>query len=508
MRPTLRQLAVIAALVLALIVGGFVPAAPVRAQDDGDYVVTVVGGKDEPQTYDDQTVDGFAFTDLTYRSLYPQGMEFHAIITPPEGVTIDQVTLFYTFATGKTGRKQARPGDEPNEWIAAPYDGRGLPPWHEVDAYWGVRGMNGESVNSEPVHAVYYDAQREWYRAESDDVLVYWYGMPEELGKYVIDAMAANRDTYLTGFGIQLPYRPLSVIFPPGADWTEYRGSGDIDDTDFGFTGTIISEAGSTIQRVRPLEPATIRQDCAWNPENPTVEFQMNQAASTTTHEVAHLYQHELGIGGPSWWVEGQAMFFETFEEYPVNERLRALADLRGGDFPSFQGDGPGGGAVTAQEDGCTHLIYDMGSSFMRWIVDTYGGMDTYYAIVETMSQAKTLDNALVAATGKTMVELENEWRAFLGVGPIPEEILDPAAALGDPVEPFYAEGESVMMPAAPFSQPIYNAPRTNSIADAACFANTPLTILRAGNDGAVNWYEVDCMGMQGWMNQGQLNAQ
>ena len=63
-------------------------------------------------------------------------------------------------------------------------------------------------------------------------------------------------------------------------------------------------------------------------------------------------------------------------------------------------------------------------------------------------------------------------------------------------------------MPASPFSQPIYNAPRTNSIADAACFANTPLTILHAGNDGEVNWYEVDCMGMQGWMNQGQLNAQ
>ena len=234
----------------------------------------------------------------------------------------------------------------------------------------------------------------------------------------------------------------------------------------------------------------------------------MNQAASTTAHEVAHLYQGELGIGGPSWWVEGQAMFFETFDEYPVNERLRALADLRGGDFPSFQGDGPGGGAVTAQEDGCTHLIYDMGSSFMRWIVDTYGGMDTYHAIVETMSQARTLDEALEAATGKTLIELENEWRAFLGVGPIPEEILDPAAALGDPVEPFYAEGETVTMPASPFSQPIYNAPRTNSIADAACFANTPLTILHAGNDGEVNWYEVDCMGMQGWMNQGQLNAQ
>ena len=260
---------------------------------------------------------------------------------------------------------------------------------------------------------------------------------------------------------------------------------------------------------MRTLEPAAIRANCIWNPENPDVEFQMKQAASTTVHEVAHLYQDAVGVGGPSWWVEGQATFFETFEEYPVHDRLRKLAELRGGDFPTFQGQGPNaGGALTADEDGCTHLIYDMGASFMQWIVATQGGMDTYRAIVDEMSTGILLADALEAATGIPMVDLENEWRAFLGVEPIPAEVFDPGLALSDPVEPFFAPDEQVILPAAPFQQLIYSAPTTQSAANAACFANSPVTIKRAGSDGSLNWYEVDCMGLTGWMNQGQLVAQ
>jgi hypothetical protein len=117
-------------IILALILGVGLPphpGAPALAQDSAGYTYTTVGGTDEPQAYPDQVIKGFTFTAFTYRSLYPAGMEFKAIITPPQGVTINQVTLFYTFATGKTGRIRAERGDQPNEWLATPYGG-GLPP--------------------------------------------------------------------------------------------------------------------------------------------------------------------------------------------------------------------------------------------------------------------------------------------------------------------------------------------------------------------------------------------
>jgi hypothetical protein len=502
----LKRTLPITVIALALVLGAVVPVTTYAQDGDDDYTYTIVGGVEEPQTYTDQEVDGFTFTNMTYRSLYPCGLEFKVTITPPEDATITQVKLYYTFTTGKPGRVNADPGDAPGEWIAVPYSGCGLPPWHEIDAYWAVRGPDELSVETEPVHAVYYDASREWFRAESEDVVVYWFGMPEELGKYVLDAMASNREKYRAGFGRLLSYRPMSVIFPPGGVWNEYKGDTDVDDTEFGSTGTIISEAGSTIQRVRTLQPAELRKDCIWNPENPTVEFQMNQAASTVTHEVAHLYQDEIGLGGPLWWVEGQATFFETFEEYPVHERLSTLDELRDDPFPTFQGDGPGGGAFTAAEDGCTHLIYDMGASFMRWLVEAHGGIDTYRAIVEEMSHGALMTEALETVTGYTLLELENQWRDYLGIDPVAPEQLDPSLALDAPVDPLFADGDQVTLPATPFQQAIYNKPTERSLSNAVCFASTSVTILRVGGyDGAVNWYEVDCMGMVGWMNQGQL---
>lgn len=157
-----------AVVALALLMG----ALPVTAQGD-DFRYTVVGGKDEAQSYPDQQVNGYSFTGLSFRSRYPAGLEFRALITPPDGTTIERVILYYTFATGKGGRITARPGDAPDEWIAIPYEGRGLPPWHEVDARWVVRGTPTDAETA-PLHAIYYDPTREWYRAESENILVYW----------------------------------------------------------------------------------------------------------------------------------------------------------------------------------------------------------------------------------------------------------------------------------------------------------------------------------------------
>jgi hypothetical protein len=278
-----------------------------------------------------------------------------------------------------------------------------------------------------------------------------------------------------------------------------------VSDTQLGSTGTIIFEPGSTIQRVRTLEPAEIRKECIWNPPNPDQDFQFNQVASTATHEVAHVYQNELGLNGPAWWIEGQATFFEVWSEYPVHDRLRKLGQMRGGNFPTFQGGGPGGGPWFAAEDGCTHLIYDMGSSFMLWLADHYGGLEMYRSLVGKMSKGYTLEKTLQNTTGKTLLALENEWRAWLGFGPVPLEALDPGSALSAPAAPFFAEGESVTLPATTFQALLYSAPTEQSAAKGACFANTPVTILRAGSDGVINWYEVDCQGQVGWISQAHI---
>lgn len=491
------------ALLLALML--LIPAA--LAQEGDKYTYTVVGGEEQNQVYDDQEIEGFTISNFTYRSLYPFGLEFKATITPPEDVTIASVTMFYSFTnSGTRSRIPARlSGEAENEWIAIPYEGAGLPPWHEIDVVWGIRAGD-ISVDSEPAHAVYYDLTREWFRAESEDIIIYWFDMPTDLGKLVIEAMETSRPLYLAGFGELLPYRPLAVIFPPGPIWNEYRGDDDIEDTQFGFTGTIISEAGSAIQRVRTLEPAVIRQDCVWNPVDPDVTWQMEYVASTVTHEVAHLYQNYIGIGGPTWWVEGQASFFENIDEYPIHDRVRGVGELRDGDLPSLQGTGPSGGPFLPAEDGCTHLAYDMGKSFMRWIVEAQGGMQTYNAIVEELKKGSRLADALLVATGQTFVELENQWRAFLGFGEIPADVLDPGAALTEADNPTFAVGDTLTTPGFPIMLPLNSVPKDPAVMNGPCPAGSDITILRSGFDGTTNWYEVECLGLNGWVQEGSLS--
>jgi hypothetical protein len=136
---------------------------------------------------------------------------------------------------------------------------------------------------------------------------------------------------------------------------------------------------------------------------------------------------------------------------------------------------------------------------------------DFTYTVVGGVDEPQTYPDQTVE--GVTFSDLH--YRSLFPFGMEFKAIITPPAGqaidqvtLGDPAAPAFEVGEQVTLPAAPFSQPIYNAPTVQSIADGACFANTPVTILDAGNDGEMNWYEVDCMGMTGWMNQGQLVTQ
>ena len=94
------------------------------------------------------------------------------------------INLPYTFTvSGQAGNTaRVRPGDAPNEWIATLYDLRGMTPWHELDARWSVRTTDGQTIQSEPMHAIYYDATREWFRTESENIVVYWFGVSDQLG--------------------------------------------------------------------------------------------------------------------------------------------------------------------------------------------------------------------------------------------------------------------------------------------------------------------------------------
>ncbi len=384
--------------------------------DDFAFTLETLSMTDDSIHFDDQEIDGFQFTDFTYVTHYPLGLEFTATITPPEDAEVVSINLVYRFAGGSQGRVRATNIDPENGvWQAIPYEARGLAPWMPMDVVWRVAYGEEGLVETEPVNVMYIDATRDWFRAESEDVIVYWFDFPEEMGEVVVTAFAHLREKFALGFGGGLSFKPTVVIFPPGDSMGEFQAGGQINPR---TTGQASNETYSAVLRVRGLEIEEIRQDCIWN-EPRDLEWQMRFAASVATHEVAHLYQFDYGVRATAWWIEGEATFFEL-EMGPVDQRLQRLAAL-GEDLATLQGSGPSGMVGTPASDGCTHLGYEMGASFINWLVGTYGGLDTHRQVIELVSSNVVLDDALEQVTGVPFIELERQWRAYIGLNPDPD---------------------------------------------------------------------------------------
>jgi hypothetical protein len=384
--------------------------------DDFTFSLERVAMTADPIIFDDQEVDGFHFTNFTYTTRYPFGLDFTVTITPPPDVEVLSVNLVYRFPAGTQSRARARQhnGNE-NDWQAVPYDTRGLAPWMPMSVFWRVSHGRDGVAETQPVNVIYIDPTREWWRAESEDAIVYWFNFPQELGQVVMEAFVHVRDRYRQGFGGLLPFKPTVLIFPPGDVMGEWQAGGQINPR---TTGQANGETYSAVLRVRGLEIEEIRKDCVWN-EPRDLAWQMQFAASVATHEVAHLYQYAFFGGlGPAWWIEGQATFFEI-DMGPVDQRLQRLASL-GEDLPTLQGSGPSGMVSTPASDGCTHLGYDMGASFINWLVNTQGGFDMHRRIVELTKTGYILTDAIEHATGVPFLELERQWRTYIGLAPEP----------------------------------------------------------------------------------------
>lgn len=177
-----------------------------------------------------------------------------------------------------------------------------------------------------------------------------------------------------------------------------------------GFTS---NDLGMTVQRFQELG---FISSCPRNPSpaEQTTEWLYSYMTEVITHEVTHLYQFDKNVGGPTWFIEGGATWFSLYS-------VRAGTGLRdhteGQDIPTLQGTGPGGGGNIP--NGCNAPGYWMGASFIQWIYGQYGmeGITEWFNLI---SRNTRMDDALIAVTGKSLAELEPEWRAYLGYNPQP----------------------------------------------------------------------------------------
>ncbi len=393
-----------ALLVLITLIGLALAQPAVRAQESGGAA--------------------FSIGAMTAVSNYPRGMTFTLEASSSAG-DITRATLFWELRPGTRQRFNADLDLERGAWVVEPYAVRGgLPPWIDFDYTWLLTDSAGNTFETEPVYAVYADHTRQWQSIDTEDITLYWFGGMPNLGDTVGPAMANMRELFRLGWGRNISYKPLAVLFPPGSVWDEYVELGNNPNAG-GFTS---NGWGYTVQRMAwertPADLALLPSVCGGMYSNGSAatseEYRTRWAVEVIVHEITHLHQSDFRVGGPHWWIEGQAEYFASLSGYGVTNaegRLRNYVGL-GYDFPTLQGNGPSPNTTNPSADGCVALGYNIGETFLRYLVDSQGGLEAHAQVIAALS-GNSLEDALALVTGRTLLDLENEYRASYGLGPV-----------------------------------------------------------------------------------------
>lgn len=374
----------------------------------GDIAFEVVqmGGTFVVLTYPAERIGNFHIGETRAASNYPNGATFHVSIEAATIIT--NVTLIVRYPHNSGTRAIAQPTATLYEWDALLYEQPGQPPWQEFEFFWRFTDANGVTVESSRHQFTYNDPTRVWFKAETPLLKLYWFGADAGIASVVMQGMYAIQERYVQGFGQPLSYTPIAVLFPDLASFAEFSGGGTSGASRrAGFTS---NQLGMTVQRLGTLG-ATSGCPVYPRPAEQSLEWLYQSTASVISHEVAHLYQFEHNINGPTWFIEGGATWFST---NPLRGRQEGLRDRPiGADLPTLQGVGPSTGSFTPNS--CNALAYWMGASFINYIYGAYG-MEAVARWHDLIGSNYLMDDALLQVTGKDLATLEADWRAYLGL--------------------------------------------------------------------------------------------
>ncbi len=275
-----------------------------------------------------------------------------------------------------------------------------LPPWSALHYYWELRDSAGNTYQTEPVFAEYADETHNWSRSESDEAIVFSYGLPDSINQLTLDGMTAALDQYITVWGAQLPYKPRIVLFGDYDAWKEWRTLQSVMEQN--IVGQTFDEWGVIAQVIYGSDMTSAMHELAY---------------STVPHELEHLYQaefmwptHKTG-DIPAWFTEGDATFFEVDQSYDYLQNVRYIA--ASGNLPPLlvnMGDAPDPYDESGRD------VYDIGYSFFAWLQMKSGGnLNYHHDLMALLAQNVPFFTAIEQVTGMSIADVESDWRVWLG---------------------------------------------------------------------------------------------
>jgi hypothetical protein len=375
---------------------------------------------DEPAHVEEGEAE-WTLTGSTFISNYPEGFRFEAVATSTGGPIVS-ASIFYshtpTFPEDVRRRGEVDPQTGRVTVSIEGIDADDIPPWVAINYRWRLLDEAGTIYWSVWFTGnEYADETHEWTRQESEDLIIFIQeGFPDEAVELAFAAMEEARPLYMEAFGRLLSYKPRMMLFADEETFEEWRDpSYELRGID--FIGQASGYWGSFIQLIYG--------------EN-IEDF----AYGTVIHEIGHLYQYDLYESrAPSWFTEGNSTYLEIYQQYDYETRVRDAVQF----YPLeglFTQDGPDTFDMGPDEQG--RWAYDVGYTFNKWLVETYGWeahreLITLLAAPENLPGYEITDHfqaSLEAVLDLPILEIEARWREWLGASsaaptPLPSPTLE-----------------------------------------------------------------------------------
>ncbi|NIP26916.1 MAG: hypothetical protein GWO38_24645, partial [Phycisphaerae bacterium] len=279
-----------------------------------------------------------------------------------------------------------------------------LPPGTEIEYWWRLTDAEGNVLKTEPEIYLYLDNRYNFKTLSNDRLSLYWYNGNRSFGKVLFEQAVKALDRLETDVGVFID-RPIKIfIYGTHADLLNALSIGAREWTG----GVAFTDQGVVVIGIEP-------DNLDWG-------------LRAMTHEMTHLVIHQATDNPygdlPTWLNEGLAVYNEDPDN--LNPRYQEILTEAIATDSLFTLRSLSSSFPADHEE--ASLAYGQSGAIVHFLIDAYEP-EAMAKLLEIFSEGAVYDKALIEALGVDTWDLDNAFRASLGLSPLPE-LLDTQARI------------------------------------------------------------------------------
>ncbi|MCS6801242.1 MAG: peptidase MA family metallohydrolase [Dehalococcoidia bacterium] len=343
--------------------------------------------------------DGITVLEETVRTEWPDAVVFTVKLSSASEITRIRIEYWYTSHTRAGGNPTFTPGKEVTaEFRLRTRGAQDVPPGALIHYRYVVEDAAGTTLRTEPNQYRFLDTRSRWQSVQDGLITVFYNERTQPRAQAILQSAVRTVNALREQAGVQLA-EPLTVVaYPTPAD------------LDSAYPPRSQSSRGS-------------RAGVSVSGFNVVLVTTEGDAIGTTAHEVTHaVVEDTIGPGAisgfPMWLNEGLATYFQPSQGAEWSQYLQQAIRLDRVMPLRFLKAYPG-----REEEWL--LVYAQGVSMVRYLLTTYGAQKMG-ELLRAYRDGDTDERTFERVYGKSLLDLENEWRASIGVKPLDSTTASP----------------------------------------------------------------------------------